>query len=87
MHLSTHNITACLLSRPAAGPLLTALDEHAVHRAQLSPDVLDSYQQEREHHARQLITLALRIGRAMTAGGRFGSALRRLVLPNVRDRF
>jgi len=55
-----------------------------VHRAQLSPDVLDSYQQEREHHARQLITLALRIGRAMTAGGRFGSALRRLVLPKLR---
>ena len=55
-----------------------------VHRGELSPDVLDSYQQERQPHARQMITLALRIGRDMTAGGRFGSAVRRLVLPRLR---
>lgn len=55
-----------------------------VHRGELSPDVLDSYVQERQPHTRQMITLALRIGRAMTAGGRFGSAIRRLVLPKLR---
>ena len=55
-----------------------------VCRGELSADILDSYQQERKPHAGQMIALALRIGRAMTAGGRFGSAVRRLVLPKLR---
>jgi 3-(3-hydroxy-phenyl)propionate hydroxylase len=50
----------------------------------LTADVLDSYQKERKPHARALIGLALAIGHFMTAGGRPGDALRRLVVPRVR---
>ena len=49
----------------------------------LAADVLDSYEQERKPHTRQLIRLALNVGRAMTGGGRLGNAARRLVLPRV----
>ncbi|OBK33462.1 3-(3-hydroxyphenyl)propionate hydroxylase [Mycobacterium sp. 1245111.1] len=49
----------------------------------LSDDVLDSYQQERKTHARMLIGLALVMGWAMTAGGRAGDAMRRMVVPRL----
>ncbi|UXA18099.1 bifunctional 3-(3-hydroxy-phenyl)propionate/3-hydroxycinnamic acid hydroxylase [Mycobacterium sp. SMC-4] len=55
----------------------------AVHHRSLSPGVLDSYEAERRPHARAMITLALNVGRAMTAGGRLGTATRRLVLPRL----
>ncbi|WP_029113203.1 bifunctional 3-(3-hydroxy-phenyl)propionate/3-hydroxycinnamic acid hydroxylase [Mycobacterium sp. URHB0044] len=45
--------------------------------------VLDTYEQERKPHARTMIRLALGIGWAMTAGGRFGSAVRRTVAPRL----
>jgi 3-(3-hydroxy-phenyl)propionate hydroxylase len=47
-------------------------------------DLLDTYQAEREPHARALIGLARLLGRLMTGGGRVGSALRRGVLTAVR---
>jgi 3-(3-hydroxy-phenyl)propionate hydroxylase len=56
----------------------------AVRDGTLAADVLDSYEQERKPHTRQLIRLALNIGRAMTGGGRPGNLIRRLVLPRVR---
>jgi 3-(3-hydroxy-phenyl)propionate hydroxylase len=46
--------------------------------------VLDTYQTERKPHARRMITLALVIGHAMTAGGGIGNALRRVVAPRAR---
>jgi 3-(3-hydroxy-phenyl)propionate hydroxylase len=49
----------------------------------LSPDVLDTYEQERKPHSRAMIGLALAIGRAMTAGGRVGNALRRTIAPRL----
>lgn len=45
--------------------------------------VLDSYEAERKPHARNLIRFALAIGAAMTAGGRVGDALRRIVVPRL----
>ncbi len=56
----------------------------AVLRGDLSADILDSYQAERKPHARAMIALALTIGYSMTAGGRLGDALRRLVVPRMR---
>lgn len=50
---------------------------------QLSPEVLDSYQQERKPHARAMIRLALAVGRFMTAGGEVGSVLRGVVVPRL----
>ena len=50
----------------------------------LTADVLDTYQTERKPHARRMITLALVIGHAMTAGGGIGNALRRVVAPRAR---
>jgi 3-(3-hydroxy-phenyl)propionate hydroxylase len=47
-------------------------------------DLLDTYQAEREPHARALIGLARLLGRLMTGGGRAGSVLRRGVLTAVR---
>lgn len=44
---------------------------------------LDTYQQERKAHARRMIREALGVGRAMTSGGRVGSLVRRLVLPQL----
>jgi 3-(3-hydroxy-phenyl)propionate hydroxylase len=52
-----------------------------VRRGDLPRSALDSYQAERRPHARHMISLALNIGRAMTAGGRFGTAARSLMLP------
>jgi 3-(3-hydroxy-phenyl)propionate hydroxylase len=49
------------------------------------PDrVLDSYQAEREPHARALIRLAKLIGAAMTQGGEAGNLLRRVAAPRLR---
>ncbi|BBX06839.1 bifunctional 3-(3-hydroxy-phenyl)propionate/3-hydroxycinnamic acid hydroxylase [Mycolicibacterium aichiense] len=45
--------------------------------------VLDSYEDERKPHARNLIRFALGVGAAMTAGGRVGDALRRIVVPGM----
>ena len=56
----------------------------AVHRGTMAADVLDSYEQERKPHTRQMIRLALGVGWAMTGGGRMGDAARRLVLPRLR---
>lgn len=53
------------------------------HRAGLPASVLDSYETERSRHTRQMISLALNVGRAMTAGGEFGTLVRRLVVPTV----
>jgi 2-polyprenyl-6-methoxyphenol hydroxylase-like FAD-dependent oxidoreductase len=50
----------------------------------LEASVLDTYEQERKPHTRQLIRLALNVGRAMTGGGRLGNAVRRIVLPRLR---
>ncbi|WP_238987792.1 bifunctional 3-(3-hydroxy-phenyl)propionate/3-hydroxycinnamic acid hydroxylase MhpA [Mycolicibacterium vanbaalenii] len=54
-----------------------------VHHGSLPPTVLDSYEQERKPHARHMISLALNMGRAMTAGGRLGAAVRRLIVPRL----
>ena len=45
--------------------------------------VLDSYEAERKPHARNLIRFALAVGAAMTAGGRAGDMLRRIVVPRL----
>ncbi|MEZ0355377.1 bifunctional 3-(3-hydroxy-phenyl)propionate/3-hydroxycinnamic acid hydroxylase [Mycobacterium sp. SA01] len=45
--------------------------------------VLGSYEDERKPHARNLIRFALAVGAAMTAGGRVGDALRRIVVPRL----
>jgi 3-(3-hydroxy-phenyl)propionate hydroxylase len=55
----------------------------AVHSGAAPPSALDSYEQERRPHARHMIALALNIGRAMTAGGELGAAIRRFVLPRL----
>jgi 3-(3-hydroxy-phenyl)propionate hydroxylase len=49
----------------------------------LSATVLETYEQERKPHARTMIGLALGMGRAMTAGGQFGNALRRIIAPRM----
>jgi 3-(3-hydroxy-phenyl)propionate hydroxylase len=46
--------------------------------------LLDTYQAEREPHARALIRVALLLGRLMTGGGRGGDVVRRGVLAAVR---
>jgi 3-(3-hydroxy-phenyl)propionate hydroxylase len=47
-------------------------------------ELLDTYQAEREPHARTLIRVALLLGRLMTGGGRGGDVVRRGVLAVVR---
>jgi len=44
---------------------------------------LGTYEEERKPHARNMIGLALTVGRAMTAGGRAGDLLRRAVVPRL----
>ncbi|GAB1813395.1 bifunctional 3-(3-hydroxy-phenyl)propionate/3-hydroxycinnamic acid hydroxylase MhpA [Mycobacterium sp. MUNTM1] len=56
----------------------------AVHHGTMDAHALDSYEQERMPHTRQMIRLALGVGWAMTGGGRAGDATRRLVLPRLR---
>ena len=64
----------------------------AVLSGALPERVLDSYETEREPHARAMIKLAKLIGAAMTQGGRTGDLLRRLaaprlhLIPGLRDR-
>lgn len=55
----------------------------AVRSGTLAANALDSYEQERKPHARQLIRLALHIGWSMTGGGRLGDLTRRAVLPRL----
>jgi 3-(3-hydroxy-phenyl)propionate hydroxylase len=50
----------------------------------LPPSILDSYEQERKPHARHMIRLALLVGWSMTAGGRLGNLIRRLIVPRFR---
>lgn len=54
-----------------------------VLKRSLDAEVLDTYQQERKPHARSMIGLALVIGHSMTAGGRVGDALRRILAPRM----
>jgi 3-(3-hydroxy-phenyl)propionate hydroxylase len=49
----------------------------------LPPSVLDTYEQERKPHARFMISMALGMGWAMTAGGELGNLIRRLVVPRL----
>jgi 3-(3-hydroxy-phenyl)propionate hydroxylase len=44
---------------------------------------LDSYQSEREPHARAMIRLAVLVGRLMSGGGRAGALLRRWIAPRL----
>jgi 3-(3-hydroxy-phenyl)propionate hydroxylase len=53
-------------------------------RGTAADDLLDTYQAEREPHARALIGVARLLGRLMTGGGRVGSGARRGVLAVVR---
>ncbi|WP_324274875.1 FAD-dependent monooxygenase [Blastococcus brunescens] len=56
----------------------------AVLAGEAGDDLLDTYQAEREPHARALIRLAQLLGGLMTGGGRGGDVLRRGVLAAVR---
>ncbi len=49
----------------------------------LPASILDTYESERKPHARLMIRLALGMGWAMTAGGRLGNAIRRLLAPRL----
>lgn len=55
-----------------------------VRNGTLAKDVLETYEQERKPHVRQLVRLALNIGRSMTGGGRPGDLVRSVVLPRLR---
>jgi 3-(3-hydroxy-phenyl)propionate hydroxylase len=56
----------------------------AVLAGESPEELLDSYQPEREPHARALIGVAQLLGRLMTQGGRVGDVLRRGVLAVAR---
>ena len=56
----------------------------AVLDGTLGSAVLDTYQQERKPHTRNVIRLALAVGHVMTSGGRTGSVIRRAILPRLR---
>ena len=56
----------------------------AVVTGELPDMALDTYQQERKPHARAMIRLALGVGWAMTAGGDFGNAVRRVFVTRMR---
>jgi 3-(3-hydroxy-phenyl)propionate hydroxylase len=45
---------------------------------------LDSYQRERKPHTRSMIRLALAVGWSMTAGGRFGDLIRRVLVTRAQ---
>lgn len=45
------------------------------------PGLLATYESERKPHARELVRLAVTVGRSMTGGGRLGDILRRGVVP------
>ncbi len=52
-------------------------------RGSLAAEALDTYERERKPHARNMIRLALAVGRAMTGGGQVGDMARRVVLPRL----
>lgn len=56
----------------------------AVLAGEAGEELLDTYQAEREPHARALIRVALLLGRLMTGGGRGGDVVRRGVLAAMR---
>ena len=56
----------------------------AVLAGEAGDELLDTYQAEREPHARALIGVARLLGRLMTRGGRLGDGVRRGVLAAVR---
>jgi 3-(3-hydroxy-phenyl)propionate hydroxylase len=56
----------------------------AVLSGEAGGDLLDTYQAEREPHARALIRVGQLLGRLMTGGGRAGDVVRRGVLAAVR---
>ncbi|RBY96961.1 bifunctional 3-(3-hydroxy-phenyl)propionate/3-hydroxycinnamic acid hydroxylase [Blastococcus sp. TF02-8] len=56
----------------------------AVLAGEAGEELLDTYQAEREPHARALIRVALMLGALMTGGGRGGAVVRRAVLAAVR---
>jgi 3-(3-hydroxy-phenyl)propionate hydroxylase len=56
----------------------------AVLNGRLPADALDTYQQERKPHVCHMIRIALGVGWSMTAGGRLGNVMRRLLLPRLR---
>jgi 3-(3-hydroxy-phenyl)propionate hydroxylase len=51
----------------------------------LPGSVLDTYETERKPHARTMIRRAKLVGTAMTAGGRLGNLLRRVVAPQLHQ--
>lgn len=51
--------------------------------ATLPEQALDTYEAERKPHARAMIRMAKLVGTAMTAGGRFGELLRRVLAPRL----
>lgn len=62
-----------------------------VINAERDAAVLDTYERERQPHARMMIRLALAVGRAMTGGGRTGDLARRaaataLIVPRAAAR-
>lgn len=54
-----------------------------VIKGSLDESVLDTYEQERKPHAAAMIRLAVIIGSAMSAGGRFGDLLRSVIAPRL----
>ena len=50
----------------------------------LPPSILDTYEQERKPHAYYMIRLALAVGWSMTAGGKLGNLIRRMIVPRFR---
>ena len=54
-----------------------------VLRGSLPQSVLDTYEIERKPHVRALIRTAKLVGTAMTAGGRLGDLLRRVIAPHL----
>jgi 3-(3-hydroxy-phenyl)propionate hydroxylase len=55
-----------------------------VTNGELPEALLGTYEQERKPHARSMISLALAMGWAMTAGGHVGNMVRRTVAPRLR---
>lgn len=93
---------ACHLSPPFAGQGMNSgiRDAHnlawklaAVISGKLGPNLLETYEQERKGHVREMIQLALRMGRIMGPSSRLAGALTRLTFrtlgmwPPARDYF
>jgi 3-(3-hydroxy-phenyl)propionate hydroxylase len=55
----------------------------AVLHGALPESVLDTYEAEREPHARTMIRMAKAMGIAMTSGGEIGTLLRRVIAPRL----